>query len=112
MCERIKKLSCVPVAWIACDPLALGEGARGICAPGMQQELCVAAGAGLQPCGTPSPKSRAGLVTVAGVSSQSGQRLADKCPVRMSRLWLGSGLGSGLAPVWGNVAQADSTGTS
>lgn len=45
-------------------------------------------GARLQPCGTPSPKSRAGLVPVAGVSSQTGQCLAEQWPVRMWRLWV------------------------
>lgn len=30
MCESIEN----QVAWVTCDPLALGQGARGVCAPG------------------------------------------------------------------------------
>lgn len=63
MCENVNQ-----VAWVTCDPLCLGQGWRGVCTPGMEQELCVEAGARLQPRGTPSPKSRAALVTGAGVS--------------------------------------------
>lgn len=62
-------------------------------------------GARLQPCGTPSPKSRAGLVPVAGVSSQTGQCLAEQWPVRMWRLWVRIRSGSAA------VARADTAGT-
>lgn len=30
MCESIEN----QVAWVTCDPLALGQGVRGVCAPG------------------------------------------------------------------------------
>lgn len=106
MCESVEN----QVAWVTCDPLALGQGVRGVCALGLEQELWVAAGARLQRRGSPSPKSRAALVPVAGLSSQlpvPGRQVGSEAVEAV-----GSGLGSASAAVWSSMAQAGSAGSS
>lgn len=94
----------------------MGQGtARAGCAPGERAGAACgrqAQGRGLACQGAaswyPNLKSRARLVTVVGVSLQSGQQLADKSPVRRSRLRTPSQwLGSGSASVRSSMAQAD-----
>lgn len=69
MCESIEN----QVAWVTCDPLALGQGARGVCAPGAGAGAVGGSRGKAAALGTPSPESRAGLVPVAG----SAPRLAS-----------------------------------